>query len=52
MPDLKLIGICLDELFDNRRYEVEVAFLAMLTSHHQLIEWKIFCQSVETTKHQ
>jgi len=47
MTDLKLIGICLHEMFDNWRHKVDVSFLAHLTTDHQLVEREIGRYSIE-----
>jgi len=48
ITNLKLVGICLDKLFDNRRDKVNVSFLAHLTAHHQLTKREIRRYSIKT----
>ena len=52
MPDLKFLGVCLHELFDNGRYEIDITFLAFLAAHHQLAEREVGRYSVEIPTNQ
>jgi len=47
MPNLKFLGVCLHELFDNGGHKIDVTFLSALTAHHQLAEWEVGRYSIE-----
>jgi len=47
MPNLKFLGVCLHELFDNGGHEIDITLLAALTAYHQLTEWEVGRYSIE-----